>query len=197
MNTLVVLAHPDLAASRVNAALARAARSVEGVTVHELYAAYPEPLPRSLDVGREQQLLRTHDRIVLQFPFYWYSAPPLLKQWLDEVFEHGFAYGSKGTALHGKSLRIATTIGSGAHEYRADGMHGFPVPDLLRPFASTARLTGMRFQEPFLVHGTHVLTDEELAGRADRYRRLLLGRPELEPEPGAGRVPGPLTVLRG
>ncbi|MDF7639407.1 NAD(P)H-dependent oxidoreductase [Lactobacillus sp. ESL0791] len=27
----------------------------------------------------------------MQFPFYWYSCPPLLKKWEDDVLEHGWA----------------------------------------------------------------------------------------------------------
>ncbi|MEC5193050.1 putative NADPH-quinone reductase [Arthrobacter sp. MP_M4] len=38
---------------------------MEHVTVHELSAAYPD---RRVDAIREQELLRRHDTIVLQFP---------------------------------------------------------------------------------------------------------------------------------
>jgi len=54
----------------------------QDVTIHPLYEAYPD---WSIDVTREHELLLAHDRIVLQFPFYWYSSPPLLKKWLDFV----------------------------------------------------------------------------------------------------------------
>ncbi|WP_063772709.1 NAD(P)H-dependent oxidoreductase [Streptomyces sp. CT34] len=177
MTTLVVLAHPDLGASRANAALAEAARTTPDVHVHDLYAAYPD---RRISVAREQQLLLAHDRVVLQFPFYWYSVPPLLKSWLDGVLEYGFAYGSQGTSLHGKVLQIATTTGGPADAYHPDGYNRFPIRDLLLPFDATAHLTGMRYADPFVVHGTRVLTDEQLADETDRYRRLLreeTGRP--------------------
>ncbi|WP_413807212.1 NAD(P)H-dependent oxidoreductase [Streptomyces sp. OE57] len=170
MRTLLVLAHPDLAASRVNAALAEAARPVENVTLHDLYAAYPD---LRIDVEREQRLLLEHDRIVLQFPFYWYSAPPLLKKWLDEVFLRGFAYGSGGTSLRGKSLLIATSAGSTEEQYRPGGAHPYPVVDLLNSFDATANITGMRYEEPFIVHGTHGLDDARLAAYQDHYRELL------------------------
>jgi len=49
--------------------------------------------------------LLEHDRIVLQFPMYWYSMPPLLKKWLDDVLTYNFAYGSKGDKLKGKDLQ--------------------------------------------------------------------------------------------
>ena len=43
-----------------------------------------------------QVALVAADTIVFQFPFYWYSVPPLLKEWIDLVLEHGFAYGLEG-----------------------------------------------------------------------------------------------------
>ncbi|GAL26611.1 NAD(P)H oxidoreductase YRKL [Vibrio variabilis] len=39
------------------------------------------------------------DVIVLQFPFYWYSMPALLKKWMDDVFSFNFAYGPEGDKL--------------------------------------------------------------------------------------------------
>ncbi|MFF8814511.1 NAD(P)H-dependent oxidoreductase [Streptomyces pactum] len=171
VRTLVVLAHPHLAASRINAALAATAAGTEGVTVHDLYAAWPDG---RIDVAAEQQRLLAYDRVVLQFPFYWYSAPPLLKQWLDEVLTYGFAYGTGGTALHGRTLRVATSTGGGRDAYRPGGTNRFPVADLLLPFDATAHLTGMRYQEPFVVYGVLDMTDEQLAAEQARYRALLL-----------------------
>ncbi|KAB2344708.1 NAD(P)H-dependent oxidoreductase [Actinomadura rudentiformis] len=171
--TLVVLAHPHLAASRVNAALADGAREMDGILVHDLYAAYPD---LQIDVAREQRLLRDHDHVVLQFPFYWYSAPALLKKWLDEVFEHGFAYGTGGDALRGKTLRVAASVGGGEELYRPGGLNRFPVVDLLRPFDATANLTGMPYLPPFLIHGSHAVDDDELAAYVRRYQAELVTR---------------------
>jgi glutathione-regulated potassium-efflux system ancillary protein KefG len=174
--TLVILAHPDLSRSRINAALAEAAREVEDVTVHDLYAVYPD---FAIDVAREQQLLLEHDRIVLQFPFYWYSVPPLLKKWLDDVLEHGWAYGTDGTQLHGKTLQITTSTGGSVDGYRPGGLHRFPVREFLLPLDATAHLTGMRFAEPFLVQGVRSVDDAALAEYARRYQELLSAPVEL------------------
>ncbi|WP_131736464.1 NAD(P)H-dependent oxidoreductase [Actinomadura roseirufa] len=172
--TLVVLAHPDLGASRVTAALADGVRDLPDVTVHDLYAEYPD---LRLDVPREQRLLVGHDRVVLQFPFYWYSVPPLLKKWLDEVFERGWAYGPAGHALRGRSMQIVTAVGGGEDLYRPGGLNRFPVVDLLLPFDATANLTGMRYERPFIVHGASSIGDEALAGHVRSYRALLAGSP--------------------
>jgi glutathione-regulated potassium-efflux system ancillary protein KefG len=64
--TLIVLAHPNLSGSRANAAMIEAVEDLDNVTVHDLYAAYPD---FRIDAAREQQLIREHDRVVLQFPF--------------------------------------------------------------------------------------------------------------------------------
>jgi len=75
--TLVIFAHPHLDKSHVNKAwLKEIKRHPEKITVHDLYASYPD---WQIDVQREQELAEKHDRMIFQFPFYWYSSPPLLK----------------------------------------------------------------------------------------------------------------------
>lgn len=89
MKTLIIAAHPDLGVSKANRALIDAVKGEQGIFVHDLYAEYPD---WNIDVAREHRLLTEHDRIVLQFPFYWYSTPPLLKKWFDDVILSGWAY---------------------------------------------------------------------------------------------------------
>lgn len=76
---LLLFAHPAIHKSRANRALFAAAQAVEGLTVRNLYEIYPDFL---IDAA-EQRLLESHDVVVLQHPFYWYSAPSLVKEWLD------------------------------------------------------------------------------------------------------------------
>ena len=98
---LVLFAHPAFERSRVHRRLVDAVAELPGITFHDLYEAYPD---FDVDVRREQKLLLEHDLVVLQHPFFWYSTPPLVKQWEDLVLEHGWAYGTGGNALHGKRL---------------------------------------------------------------------------------------------
>jgi putative NADPH-quinone reductase len=86
MKTLVLVFHPDLTASRANRRLTEEMEKQANVTVHHVYEAYPD---ENIDVAAEQKLLENHDRIVLQFPFYWYSSPSLLKKWEDAVLTYG------------------------------------------------------------------------------------------------------------
>jgi glutathione-regulated potassium-efflux system ancillary protein KefG len=170
--TLVLLAHPDLTRSRVNSTLSDAVRDLDGVTVRDLATVRGHG---GFDVAEEQRLLVGHDAVVLQFPWYWYSVPGVLKEWMDQVLLHGFAYGSGGTELHGKRLQVVTTTGGPEQSYGAAGHNRFTMAELLRPIDATAHLCGMRMAPPFVVHGVHGIDDAALTAYADRYRALLEG----------------------
>lgn len=98
MTVLVIYAHSDPEGSRHNRALTNAARSLQGVTIHDLARAYPD---FQIDCDREAALLMAHDTIVLQFPMHWYSVPAIAKKWLDDALAYGFAYGPGGDRLRG------------------------------------------------------------------------------------------------
>ncbi|MCC9621825.1 NAD(P)H-dependent oxidoreductase [Thalassospira sp. MA62] len=164
MSTLVILAHPNLKASRVNKAWKEALEQHDEVTVHDLYATYPD---FKIDVAREQQLLLSHDRIVFQFPFYWYSSPALLKEWQDVALSYGWAYGQSGTRLHGKEFVLAVSTGGPADAYRPDGYNRFTMEELLSPFRAMANLTGMTYLPPYIESGVRTLTAEQLRTSAE------------------------------
>lgn len=168
---LILFAHPAFHRSRANRALVEAVRGLDGVTVHDLYEVYPDLM---IDVPREQLLLESHDAIVFQHPFYWYSAPALIKEWLDLVLTHGWAYGDGGTALVGKSWLTAITSGANAESYSPAGGNRWSVEEFLRPFEATAQLCGMRWEKPFVLHASHFVTPVELVEAAASYRARLL-----------------------
>lgn len=167
---LILFAHPALHRSRVNRALVGAVRDVDGVTLHDLYESYPD---FDVDARQEQEQLLRHDLVILQHPFYWYSTPALVKQWLDVVLAHGWAYGGSAAALRGKEMLSVITAGGGERAYARDGMNGYTVAELLAPLAQTARLCGMEYLPPYVLHGTHALGDADIARRAEEYRRLV------------------------
>jgi len=168
---LVILAHPVLERSQVNRRLADAVKSLPGVTLHDLYEVYPT---LRINVKREQKLLEEHEAVVFQHPFYWYSAPALVKEWQDLVLEYGWAYGKGGDKLKGKLTLNAISTGGPQFAYRKDGYNRFTMRELLSPFDQTAHLCGMKFLAPFVLHSSlRVETDEHLAPHAEAYRRLL------------------------
>ncbi|MBW9259468.1 MAG: NAD(P)H-dependent oxidoreductase [Candidatus Thiodiazotropha sp. (ex. Lucinisca nassula)] len=158
---LILLAHPSLERSEVNRPLAEAAAAIEGITLIDLYAEYPD---FQIDIDREQQRLLEHDVIIFQHPLYWYSTPAILKEWQDLVLEHDFAYGSKGTALHGKLFLNALSAGGAEAAYRAEGYNHFTIRELLQPLEQMASLCGMRYLPPFALFGARTAVDEGRIG---------------------------------
>ena len=169
---LVLVAHPALRRSRVNRRLMAAAHGLDGVTVNDLYQNYPD---FDIDVAREQDLLSAHDVVVMQHPFYWYSTPSILKEWQDLVLEHGWAYGREGNALAGKRLLTVVSTGGAETAYSSDGSNRLTIRQLLAPIEQTARLCGMEYLPPFVIHGTHALAEGGIDRHAAKYRRLLEG----------------------
>ncbi len=174
---LVIAAHPAMEYSRLTRRLMRAAASAatddvaagNSVEVRDLYALYPDYL---VDVAVEQAALSRADLIVWLHPIHWYSMPPLMKLWLDDVLAFGWAYGPGGEALRGKNLWLVTSTGGDDDSYRPDGHNRYFFDAFLPPYEQTAALCGMRFLPPLVLHGAHRITQDEI----DRHAELLAQR---------------------
>ncbi len=160
---LILFAHPSIDRSEVNAALFHAASDIEGITLVDLYAEYPD---MQINIDREQQRLRDHDVIIFLHPLYWYSTPAILKEWQDLVLEHGFAYGTEGTELQGKLFFNAISAGGIADAYHADGYNHFTIRELLQPLEQMANLCGMVYLPAFALFGARTAHDEH---RIDKH----------------------------
>ena len=169
---LILFAHPRLEKSHVNAALLNAVPRKPEIRLHDLYEEYAD---FNIDIDREKRQLLEHDIIVWHHPFYWYSAPPLLKQWIDMVLAFRWAYGPGGTALKGKIVFNAITSGGAGDAYAREGRNRFTVREFLAPFEQTARLCHMTYLPPFAVQGTHWLSADQIQRHAEEYGRLLNG----------------------
>ncbi|WP_334058029.1 NAD(P)H-dependent oxidoreductase [Polaribacter sp. P097] len=167
---LVLFAHPKFEKSNVNKVLIDEINGLENVTVHDLYEEYPD---FHIDINREKQLLENHDIIIWHHPFYWYSCPPLMKQWIDLVLEFNWAYGPQGDALNGKICLNTITTGGSKEMYCSEGNNSFTIGQFLRPFEQTAVLCGMIYYPPFTVMGTHKIKEEKLLVAKEKYSKIL------------------------
>ena len=168
---LLQLYHPLFHKSKVNRELIKAIENLEGLTIRIMYDLYPD---FNIDIEEEQRLLEEHDIIVWQHPFYWYSSPSLLKEWIDVVLQHGFAYGREGKALEGKKLMTAITSGGRRDVYKEGGMRKYSIRQLLAPFEQTVTLCNIQYLPPFVVHGTHLLDIKGIIEAGQDYRRVII-----------------------
>ena len=198
-NVLVLFAHPSPGRSEVNGPMARAASGIDGVTLVDLYAEYPD---FRIDVDREQKRLLENDVVVFQHPLYWYSTPAILKEWQDLVLEYGFAYGTGGNKLHGKVFLDALTAGGLEDAYRDKGYNHFTIGQLLQPLEQTANLCGMAWLPPFALFGARLAVEENRVDQhvADWVRTLEAlrdGRLDLQKAKGFGKLNDCLDTVIG
>lgn len=176
---LVISGHPQLEKSYANALILRKLeKSLNDLEIHRLDECYPD---YRINIKQEQESLLAADIIVLQFPFYWYSVPALLKKWIDDVFTFNFAYGPEGDKLKGKKLLLSFTIGGPEDSYQPLGYNHFTIEQLLHPLQQTAYLAGLNSQPPVYSHRMVFIpgvynTQEEVERRADRQAEQLIAK---------------------
>lgn len=173
-STYVLAAHPNWRESRVNRFLLEAARGLPGVHVQDLYAAYPD---YDIDVSREQASAEAAQLLVLLHPIQWYSMPSLMKLWLDEVLQFGWAYGEGGTALQGKDVWLVATTGGPESSYHPQGYNRYFFDAFLPPYEQTATLCGMRFLPPLVLYGAHRASPEDVEAHVAVFRERLASYP--------------------
>jgi putative NADPH-quinone reductase len=178
MSSVLLLAHPDFAASRANRALLNGLNDLPGLEVAELHSLYPTG---QIDFGVERERALRADRLVLQFPLYWYSTPPLLKHWQDAVLTPLF-YREPDIAASTAGLPVlaTTTTGGPSASYQPGSPAGMTIDELFAPLRATARKCGWLWQAPFALHDVRNLDDAALVRAGDDYKSAILSAPMLE-----------------
>ncbi|MFD0021827.1 NAD(P)H-dependent oxidoreductase [Streptomyces sp. NPDC058382] len=193
LRTLVVTAHPDPGslthhvAERLSAALR--AGTVEVADLHQEgfdprftpadRRAYQEGGGHPPDVVREQQRLDRATDLVLVFPVYWWSAPALLKGWIDRVFVNGWAFEYSATTGVLPKLQQLTThlipiAGADTGAYERHGYERALRTQLLHGFVD---YVGSRRGATAFVHDSEQPTTEVTVDRAIRTVAVAVGAP--------------------
>ncbi|GKU80006.1 NAD(P)H-dependent oxidoreductase [Paenibacillus sp. L3-i20] len=166
MKTIVIVAHPNISSSRINKAWVEELQKHEQVTVHQLYEEYPN---EDINIAREQSLLVAHDRIIFQYPLYWYSSPSLLKKWYDTVLHYGWAYGPDGDNLHGKSIGVAISTHGTTESYQPGGSNLYTIQDIVKPVEVLVNFVNASYLPPFSLHNSSHISDEQLEQSKQDY----------------------------
>ncbi|PSW17645.1 flavodoxin family protein [Photobacterium sanctipauli] len=188
---VIISGHPNLEESFTNTVILNEMEAgLEDVAIRRLDTLYPN---YQIDIEAEQQALLEADVIVLQFPFYWYSVPALMKKWIDDVFSYNFAFGSKGDKLKGKDFILSFTIGGPEESYDPLGYNHFSIEELMRPLQQTAYLAGMNYHKPVYTHRMVYIPNvynelDEVQGRAKDHADRLTAQIESITHSAQGRI---------
>ncbi|PLY07155.1 MAG: hypothetical protein C0625_05940 [Arcobacter sp.] len=173
-NILVIQAHDDMKTSRVNKRFSKEIENLDNVEIRDIKALYPD---YKIDVQAEQEAIKKADKIVFQFPMFWFNAPSILKEWMDKVYTLGFAFdvtkdGYQKRELDGKEFML--TVSMGGHEAAYSGDYK-SVDECLTPYIYTSKFCGMKVLEPFYTYrAMQNLSDEKLEEIAAEFKKAIL-----------------------
>lgn len=153
MKKLIIVSHPQIENSTINKRwVEELEKYPDHFTIHNIYGTYPDG---KIDIEKEQKLIEAHDTLILQYPLFWFNCPPLLKQWMDDVFTYGWAYGSKGNMMKDKKIALAISAGIDEEDFQKDGEWKVTIEQLILPFKTTALYTKSDFRGHFVLYDSH------------------------------------------
>ena len=179
MNVLVIYSHTYHSRSYAGKAILEVLEAQPGITVRNLEELYPDNSP--IDIAAEQAALVAADIIVFQHPLFWFATPALLKRYMDEVLQYGFAYGDDSFKLAGKKFVHSYTTGAAAEVY-IGGLHQNAEAALIATPMSLPRLR----HTPSASSSTS--RPSRLQRLARRQERALVPRPPLPSPPAVHRM---------
>lgn len=148
----MILAHPKIEESIGNKIISELTNQNDNVEVRHLNTLYPD---FKIDIKAAQAALLRADVIIFQYPLYWYSTPAILKEWIDQVFEYGFAFGQEGYLLKGKKVIVSVTVGSDKKDYPQE-----VIDKILFPFQGLAAYCKMKYHGEVLSNNINNYTPE-------------------------------------
>lgn len=137
------------------------------------------------DIQQELDKLLWADLLILNFPIFWFSAPAMLKGWIDRVLVSGVCYGGKRFydqgGLAGKKALVTVTLGGREHMFGEGAIHG-PLEDMLRPILrGTLAYVGFEVLEPFVAWHVPYISAEARQEFLQSYQRRLEGLADDQP----------------
>ena len=168
MKHLVIVTHPNIDESKVNKSwINELQQHDDKVTIHQLYNEYPD---LNIDVTKEQELLLSHDSVIIQFPLHWFNTPFLLKKWMDEVLTYGWAFGPGGDKLKGKKFRLSVSTGGTEETYNSF----VSLEDLLKSVTVSFQFCGLEMLPSHVFYGANDNPElEEIQINSKEYADLI------------------------
>lgn len=164
MKTQILVSHPQIRDSGTQKFLETTVKFFQNVFFEPIDIEYPDG---NIDVEKEQERLKRADRIIFQFPMYWYQSPDSLSKYMQTVFTRKFVEAQK--ALAGKELGVVVTTGDSLSQFRLGGSENFTISELMAPYAAFAHKAGMKFLPVFPIEQFAYLDEPQKAKLVGDY----------------------------
>lgn len=142
---VVIFAHPnpENSTTKINKFVTNTIKEYGNFEIRDLYKLYPD---FKINIESEKKAILETKNIIFEFPLYWYSSPAILKEWIDKVLQHNWAYG-ENFALRNKNFYIIVTTGGSEEYYEKNDM----IEEILLPIIKTAEYVKMNYKGTLLL----------------------------------------------
>lgn len=168
--TLVVFAHPYLEHSNSNAELINFYVRQQHFTLRDLYEEYPD---FHIAAFRERKRIKNYERFIFQFPLIWFGMPPLLKLWIDEVFDRDWLKEENYNPLEGKEVYILVTTGGKERSFHRNGTYQFTVEELISGLIVSLSVFKADIKNIKIVYEANKLSKKEIIIHKQEFSELL------------------------
>lgn len=156
--TLAIFAHPYFEYSTTNLELIKAYETSDNLVFKDLYEEYPD---FHIATYKERKRIVEYERLVFHFPLIWFGLPPLLKLWIDEVFDMSWK-AENDHPLNNKDAIIIVTIGASEENYQKDGLYHTQIKELMKTLMLSLEVNGIEIKDLIAIYDADDLNEEEL-----------------------------------
>ncbi|RZJ39141.1 MAG: flavodoxin family protein [Chryseobacterium sp.] len=168
--TLVLFAHPYFEHSTTNVRLLECYEAMQNVTFRDLYEDYPD---FHIQAFRERKRIVDYDRIIFHFPIIWFGLPPLLKLWIDEVFDMRWIAEGQHNILSGKDAVIVTSVGGSESNYTREGKYKTTAEELLTGLRVSLDINNIDLKNTHIIYNADNLEEEQLEDYCKELSQIL------------------------
>lgn len=166
---MVIFAHPYFEYSSANVELIKVYNDVQQIQFKDLYEEYSD---FHIPAFRERKRIRDFERLVFHFPLIWFSMPPLLKLWIDEVFDMTWS-SEVNHPLQNKDAVIIVTIGGKDENYSKEGLYETTIFDLLKALTLSLKVHHIEVTEYITVFDADDLDQNHLDEISKKIKQTL------------------------
>ncbi len=156
---LVLFAHPYFEYSQASQELVSVYTDSPVADFRDLYEDYPD---FHIAAFRERKRLVNYDAVIFHFPMLWFGMPPLLKLWIDEVFDMQWVGKNERGLLENVDAYILMTVGGSEEDFSKGGAYETSAENYLKNLQQSLKLTGVNLRKFITVYDADGLRPEKM-----------------------------------
>lgn len=139
-------------------------------TFRDLYEEYAD---FHIPAFRERKRIIHFDRIIFHFPLIFFGIPPLLKLWIDEVFDVSWRLDAAENPMKGKEAVILITAGSKEELFGRDGQYHYTIEEMISGLLVTLKTNEIKLLDILPIYNAELISKKEIIAHKAMFDKIL------------------------